>query len=132
MKPFASASLAEAGVFAIRQTLRRIIREFADDPNTAVRQTIDAETKNRFVEEIRLHVDHKVVAGSGTVDVFADKRIAYLKGDWTNRNPEITRLLEQFGRSGVPLYVLYRGGRDPLVLPQILTQSLVLDALKKI
>ena len=50
MKPFASASLAEAGVFAIRQTLRRIIREFEDDPNTAVRQTIDAETKKRAID----------------------------------------------------------------------------------
>ena len=65
-------------------------------------------------------------------EVFAGKRIAYLKGDWTNRNPEITRLLEKFGRSGVPLYVLYRGGREPVVLPQILTQSLVLDALGQI
>jgi fructose-1,6-bisphosphatase/inositol monophosphatase family enzyme len=50
MKPFASASLAEAGVFAIRQTLRRIIREFEDDPNTAVRQTIDAETMKRAID----------------------------------------------------------------------------------
>ena len=50
MKPFASASLAKAGVFAIRQTLRRIIREFEDDPNTAVRQTIDAETKKRAID----------------------------------------------------------------------------------
>jgi thiol:disulfide interchange protein len=65
-------------------------------------------------------------------EVFAGKRIKYLKGDWTNRNPEITRLLERFGRSGVPLYVLYRSGREPVVLPQILTQSLVLDALGKI
>lgn len=65
-------------------------------------------------------------------DVFAGKRIAYLKGDWTNRNPEITRLLERFGRSGVPLYVLYRRGSEPVVLPQILTQSLVLDALRQI
>jgi thiol:disulfide interchange protein DsbD len=64
--------------------------------------------------------------------VFAGKGIAYLKGDWTNRNPEITRLLERFGRSGVPLYVLYRGGSDPVVLPQILTPSLVLDALGKV
>ncbi len=50
MKPFRSASLAEAGVFAIRQTLRRIIREFEDDPNTAVRQTIDAETKKKAID----------------------------------------------------------------------------------
>ena len=65
-------------------------------------------------------------------EVLAGKRITYLKGDWTNRNPEITRLLEKFGRSGVPLYVLYRRGSEPVVLPQILTQSLVLDALGKV
>lgn len=65
-------------------------------------------------------------------EAFAGKRIAYLKGDWTNQNPEITRLLERFGRNGVPLYVLFRSGTEPLVLPQILTQSLVLDALAQI
>jgi thiol:disulfide interchange protein len=78
-------------------------------------------------------VNERTALSAGAVrEIFADKGIAYLKGDWTNRNPEITRLLEKFGRSGVPLYVLYRGSRDPLVLPQILTQSLVLDALGKI
>ncbi len=63
---------------------------------------------------------------------FKDKSIVYLKGDWTNRNPEITRLLERFGRSGVPLYVLYRGNREPVVLPQILTETLVLDSLAQL
>lgn len=58
---------------------------------------------------------------------FADKGIVYLKGDWTRRNPEITRVLERFGRSGVPLYVLYRRGAEPEVLPQILTESIVLE-----
>ena len=42
---------------------------------------------------------------------FAAKDVAYLKGDWTSRNPEITRLLEKHGRSGVPLYLLYTGRR---------------------
>ena len=55
--------------------------------------------------------------------------ISYLKGDWTNQNPEITRLLERHGRSGVPLYVLYPGKGDPVVLPEILTQAIVLDSL---
>lgn len=78
-------------------------------------------------------VNERTALSSGSVrDVFAGKRIAYLKGDWTNRNPEITRLLERFGRSGVPLYVLYRRGSEPVVLPQILTPSLVLDALRQI
>ena len=78
-------------------------------------------------------VNERTALSTGAVrEAFAGKRITYLKGDWTNRNPEITRLLEKFGRSGVPLYVLYRGGREPVVLPQILTQSLVLDALGQI
>jgi thiol:disulfide interchange protein len=77
-------------------------------------------------------VNERTSLSAGAVrEAFADQRIAYLKGDWTNRNPEITRLLERFGRSGVPLYVLYRAGREPVVLPQILTQSLVLDALRQ-
>jgi thiol:disulfide interchange protein len=58
---------------------------------------------------------------------FEGKGVTYLKGDWTNRNPEITRLLERFGRSGVPLYVLYPAKGEPVILPQILTESLVLE-----
>lgn len=78
-------------------------------------------------------VNERTTLSTGAVrDAFASKRITYLKGDWTNRNPEITRLLEKFGRSGVPLYVLYRANAEPVLLPQILTQSLVLEALEKI
>ncbi len=60
------------------------------------------------------------------------KGVTYLKGDWTNQNPEITKLLEEHGRSGVPLYLLYAGPGAPQVLPQILTEGTVLDALKAI
>lgn len=56
----------------------------------------------------------------------------YLKGDWTNQDAAITTYLAGFGRSGVPLYVLYpRGGGAPEVLPQILTPGLVADALAR-
>ena len=58
--------------------------------------------------------------------------VTYLKGDWTNQNPEITRLLERHGRSGVPLYLLYGEAAEPSVLPQILTESTVLAALETI
>ena len=59
----------------------------------------------------------------------AERGVTYLKGDWTNQNPEITRLLEKHGRSGVPLYLLYSGTGAPQVLPQILTEGTVLAAL---
>ncbi len=63
---------------------------------------------------------------------FAARNVAYLKGDWTSRNPEITRVLEQHGRSGVPLYLLYAGGAEPVVLPQILTPATVLSEINRI
>jgi thiol:disulfide interchange protein DsbD len=58
--------------------------------------------------------------------------VAYLKGDWTHRDAEITAYLAQFGRNGVPLYVLYpRGTGAPEVLPQILTPNIVDEALQR-
>ena len=65
-------------------------------------------------------------------DAFRARNVAYLKGDWTNRNPEITRLLERHGRSGVPLYVLYPERGEPVILPQILTQAGILDDLGRL
>jgi len=61
---------------------------------------------------------------------FEAKDVQYLKGDWTNQDAEISRLLEAYGRSGVPLYLLYAGASgEARVLPQILTQSIVIDAI---
>ncbi len=62
---------------------------------------------------------------------FASQGIAYLKADWTRRNPAITRALSEFGRSGVPLYVYYPpAATEPVVLPQLLTEAIVLERLK--
>ncbi len=63
---------------------------------------------------------------------FADRHIVALKGDWTRQDPEITALLQKFGRSGVPLYLLYDKTGTPRVLPQILTEASVLEAVGNI
>jgi thiol:disulfide interchange protein DsbD len=63
---------------------------------------------------------------------FAEHQIVALKGDWTRQDPEITAWLQKFGRSGVPLYLLYDRSGTPNVLPQILTRSEMLDAIGKI
>jgi thiol:disulfide interchange protein DsbD len=57
---------------------------------------------------------------------FARKNVAYLVGDWTRQDPDITAFLHQFGRNGVPLYVYFPADGAPEVLPQILTQAEVL------
>lgn len=55
-----------------------------------------------------------------------------LEADWTNADPEITRALAQLHRNAVPVYALYPSqGGEPILLPEVLTPSLVLDALEK-
>jgi thiol:disulfide interchange protein/DsbC/DsbD-like thiol-disulfide interchange protein len=66
--------------------------------------------------------------------LLAEKNIVPIKADWTNSNPEITAALKHFGRVGVPLYVLYPAAdpSNPIVLPELLTESILVDALKKL
>lgn len=78
-------------------------------------------------------VNEKVALSRDSVKAHMRERgITYLRGDWTNRDPEITALLQQFGRSGVPLYLYFPAGRDRevVVLPQVLTEQQVLAALR--
>jgi len=82
-------------------------------------------------------VNERVALRSAAVaDAFAKKGVVALKADWTNRDPAISRMLGSLGRNGVPLYVLYpsgaRAGAPPSLLPQILTEGAVIDALDKL
>jgi thiol:disulfide interchange protein DsbD len=64
-------------------------------------------------------------------DAFQRHAIVKLKADWTNGDPVITKLLQQFGRPGVPLYVLYPGkNKEPFVFPEVLTKGMVLEKLQ--
>ncbi|TLU67229.1 hypothetical protein FE810_02805 [Thalassotalea litorea] len=57
--------------------------------------------------------------------------VNYLVGDWTNKNGEILNFLQQYQRSGVPLYVIYAGDTYEKVLPQILTADMVIEAINQ-
>jgi thiol:disulfide interchange protein len=66
-------------------------------------------------------------------EAFQRHGVVKLKADWTNGDPVITKLLQQFGRPGVPLYVLYPGkSEEPIVFPELLTQRILLDKLETI
>jgi len=80
-------------------------------------------------------VNEKVALNSeAVITALAENNITYLKGDWTNNDPEITEVLRRYETSGVPLYLIYPS--DPSlpaeVLPQILTTGVVLDAIERI
>lgn len=65
---------------------------------------------------------------------FQEKNVATLKADWTSRDPAITAALTKLGRSGVPTYVLYSkdASAPPRLLPEVLTPTLVINALDKL
>ncbi len=78
------------------------------------------------VNEKTVLVDQRVV------ESIKAKNIVTIKADWTNRNDTIARLLAKFGRSGVPLYVVFPAGKptEPIVLPEVITPGIVLEALE--
>jgi thiol:disulfide interchange protein DsbD len=74
-----------------------------------------------------------VLENSEVRDAFQRHGVVKLKADWTNGDPAITKLLQQFGRPGVPLYVLYPGkSQEPIVFPELLTKNILLDKLETI
>ena len=64
--------------------------------------------------------------------VLAEKNITYLEADWTRKDPVISKALEQYGRTGLPLYLLFPSEGDPLILPEILTEDILLSYLNKV
>ena len=82
---------------------------------------------------VTCQVNKKVVLETRAVrEAFSAKPIALMRADWTRRDPAITAALAEFGRSGVPVYALYAPGKAPVLLPEILSERIVLDALKSL
>ncbi len=72
------------------------------------------------------------LSDESVIAAFRQAGITYLKGDWTNQDPQISAHLADFGRSGVPLYLFYPDGdkTEARVLPQLLTPATVIAALQ--
>lgn len=95
--------------------------------------------KNVFIDFtadwcITCKANERVAFSSNRVkEKFEALNFEMVKADWTNRNPEITRTLESFGRNGVPFYVIYSSNlNDPLILPELLTPGIVINALEQV
>jgi thiol:disulfide interchange protein DsbD len=96
-----------------------------------------AEGKAVFVDFtaawcVTCQVNKKLVLQSEAVEQrFRELGVITLRADWTNQDPAITAALTQIGRSGVPVYALHLPGHDaPILLPEVLTRSIVLQALE--
>ncbi|MDT0630861.1 protein-disulfide reductase DsbD family protein [Rubrivirga litoralis] len=114
-------------------------------PDDGAWRPFDAEAVAALVDEGRpvfvdvtaawcltCQVNKKTALGTDAVrDAFERAGVTTVRADWTNRDAEITAFLDRFGRSGVPLYVYFPGGAaEPVLLPELLTPSLVVDAVE--
>ncbi len=82
---------------------------------------------------ITCKVNKRVALGNGAVaNLLAGENIIAMKADWTKPNDAIAAYLASFGRYGIPFNAVYGpGAKTPIVLPEILTPGLVLEALQK-
>jgi thiol:disulfide interchange protein/DsbC/DsbD-like thiol-disulfide interchange protein len=83
---------------------------------------------------ITCQVNEKIVFSSEEVrDLIVRKNVTLMRADWTSKNPMITAALRRYGRNGVPLNVILASpSAEPVLLPNILTPAIVLDALKQL
>lgn len=80
-------------------------------------------------------VNEKVALSSEEfITALDENNVTYLKGDWTNNDPEITEVLRSYETSGVPLYLMFPADQSQPaeVLPQILTTNIVVEAVSRI
>ncbi|MEP9348667.1 protein-disulfide reductase DsbD domain-containing protein [Xanthobacter sp. KR7-225] len=144
--PRALALAAVAGTIALLPQLRAAAAPGAAPEATAGTERFSAarladlrrEGRPVFVNMtaawcITCLVNERTALSTGAAKAaFRDKGVVYLKGDWTNQDPEITAFLRAFGRDGLPFYALYpKGGGDPVVLPPVLTEARLVEALSR-
>ena len=112
--PLAGEPFSEARLSALRQEGRPVFAYFTAD--WCITCKVNEKTVLQREEVAR---------------AFAENKVAVLVGDWTTGDAAIGRFLESQGRSGVPLYIHYAAGKDPEILPQVLTVSRVVSLTQK-
>ena len=74
-----------------------------------------------------------VFSSDAVVNRMREKDVVALKADWTLFDPLITNALASYGRSAVPFNIIYTPKQsEPIILPELLTPGIVLDALDKL
>jgi thiol:disulfide interchange protein DsbD len=77
-------------------------------------------------------VNQRVIKDSSIQALMKEKGVTHIKGDLTAYDETLTRWLADFGRAGVPLYVIYNPGHEPVILPELLSVEGFRKELEKI
>lgn len=108
-------------------------QDYSPERLAALRQSGEAVFINLSADWcITCLVNERIAMGDAFYKALEDNSITYLKGDWTHKDPEITQLLNQYNRNGVPLYLVFpKGSGSAEILPQLLTKTSLIDALER-
>jgi thiol:disulfide interchange protein DsbD len=114
-----------------------LYQQFANRPEPFPPRLAHALAQNKIVFVdftadwcVNCKVNERLVIDSAAVqNAFRQRGVILLKADWTSGDEGITALLRKFGRAGVPCYVVYPPGGQPIVLPEVITPDIVLHAL---
>jgi len=105
----------------------------AESWNPARVEALRAQGKGVFLNVtaawcITCQVNERIALRRDAVQAaMAARGIVYLKADWTRGDPAIAALLRSHGREGVPLYLFWPpGGGEAVILPEVLTEAMVL------
>ncbi|MDD3800441.1 MAG: protein-disulfide reductase DsbD family protein [Novosphingobium sp.] len=111
---FAAPDKADAGLLAPRDFSEAALAEArASGKPVFLWFTADWCVTCKVNEEIAIERE-------ATRDAFAKAGVVAMRGDWTRRDPAITRFLTAHGAAGVPLYLWYPAGGEAQKLPQVL------------
>ena len=78
----------------------------------------------KFNEKLALETE-------AVAQVFERFDVVAMKADWTNRDDTIARYLADFGRYGIPFYLLYRPGAEPHLFGELITKRAVIEAVEE-
>jgi thiol:disulfide interchange protein DsbD len=108
-------------------------QDYSPERLAALRQSGEAVFINLSADWcITCLVNERIAMGDAFYKALEDNNITYLKGDWTHKDPQITQLLNQYNRNGVPLYLVFPKGSGPAeILPQLLTKTSLIEALER-
>ncbi len=72
-----------------------------------------------------------VFAQSEVAEAFESYNIVPLEADWTDGDAKITRMLQSLGRNGVPVYAIFRKDQEPVLLDEVLTSNMIIEAVSE-
>jgi len=115
--------------------------KFSDDQNVYSSEKVSVlrqEKRSIFLNFtadwcITCKVNEAVALSKKSVqETLVNRNITYLKADWTKKDADIASILAEYGRTGVPLYLLFSKGNEPKILPEILTEDLLIKYLNEV